>query len=145
MSNQGDNERKWSDYPDELGRRFTDVVRDGAFHCLGDLSCWCRPSFEIVEGGDGGPFVLIKHNDPPHSFVSGQMKNEAIELNESTYEDIEDVNVEELLRDPDAMICEVCGAIEGHSKSPPTCVGPAMTSLQWIGEDGSEPYADEKG
>jgi len=114
---------------------FVDIVPVDSHHSLGDLSCWCRPSYECRSSpGRERPVVIIKHNAPPHSFVSGDMKTEAIDDSDSVVGTIE--ALDEIRDDDSVMICECCGTRDDSPEAEDYCVGPAYHTLLWIDREG---------
>lgn len=119
------------------GGLWVDIVPVGTSHCLGDLDCWCKPTFEIVDSRESPnqKIIIVKHNHPPHSFVSGDMKRDAMDVgNIVPLGDgvaIEDLGEEmdDIYEDPDRMICEVCGATEGDTG---LCEGPTEILTTYI-------------
>lgn len=134
----------WVDLKSDC-ERWVDIVPLNTHHANGDLGCWCKPTFDFVAAPDRKtPVVLIKHNLPPHSFVSGDMKAESIAQNDEiigrpSYEG----ESEAAANDPDTCICELCGAIEGHSDTHEHCSGPDFVALPFFdwGDTESEKQA----
>jgi len=133
-----ENERKWEpgwiDQISECGR-WTDILPVDTFHIRGDLDCWCKPGIEIIARPDNAePIIMVKHNLPPHSWVGGALKDEAVDFSCGTMGVLEDLDFETVdpaYIDDDTMICEVCGCIEDDDTRNAGCVGPIYFALDF--------------
>lgn len=135
-------EPEWVDLRSESGD-FVDIVPKDSHHSLGNLSCWCRPTFEFVPSPEREkPVVLIKHHAPPHSFVSGDMKLEAIDDSDSIVGSIE--SLDEIKNDDSIMVCECCGTRDDLESATDFCVGPAYFTVQWIDSEGGDDSEEPK-
>jgi len=116
----------WTDKPSDCAQ-YTDIVPLETYHNLGDMDCWCKPGIEIVNRPDAAkPCIMVKHTLPPHSWVGGDLKDDAIEYD---FDDVE--TIERAKGDPNAMICEVCGCVEDENNTNDGCIGPIYLALEY--------------
>lgn len=119
-------------------KRWLDIFPLGTFHNAGDLNCWCKPGIEIVaRPSNAQPIIMVKHTLPPHSWVGGDLKEEAIDHTIVTDDEYEDF-IETNKLNPDAMLCEVCGCIETDDNTNEGCMGPIFQSLTYTGDTETE-------
>ena len=124
----------WTEIPSDCGR-YTDIVPLETYHNLGDMKCWCKPGIEIVAcPKKAQSIIMVKHTLPPHSWVGGDLKDDAMTYSEDTIDEIENRGDEYQASeeiDPNSMVCEVCGCVEDDENTNDGCIGPVYQALDY--------------